>query len=346
MSMCLRDLGEVDPASSLGVQWDQLVLSSPASGLMQSTHWAQFKRQMGLKVCHLGLFAGEQLFGGGIFYAAPNCKGAGFLTAPDGPVLPWDDPESAECGLQLLLESIEAEARSLGTMALRIAPRLVPPQPDVLRGFAQAPIGLTEHKTMYLDLQPDTESLLKGIKPKARYNIGLAERRGVRIREESSLTAARNFYTVMQAVGKRDGFSVEPLSFFIAFIDSLCPPGLARVFFAEHDGDVLGALLMVTFGERSTYLYGGTTDVKRNLMGGYALQWAAIKAAQESGAKIYDFWGYDPTASPDNSYAGFSRFKSQFCGESVDLIGTLDFYFINHLADVVIRAINEIHPSC
>lgn len=346
-SICLRDLEELTPTSSLGVEWDLLVANNPASGFMQSTHWATFKRRMGFTVHHLGLFEGEQLVGGAILYAAPNCKGAGFLAAPDGPVLPWNndaDAERCQYALQLLLEGIQAEAQQLGAMALRIAPRLTEPQSALLADFAKAPVSLTEHKTMYLDLTQGPEQLLQAMKPKARYNIGLATRKGVMVREESTSSAAKNFYSVMQSVGGRDHFAVEPLSFFITLIDTLCSNGLARVFFAEHEEDILGALLTITFGGRSSYLYGGTTDLKRNYMGGYALQWAAIKAAQDQGASIYDFWGFDATESPDNSYAGFSRFKSQFSGKSISLIGTFDYYFMGNLADLVVRALKETEP--
>lgn len=341
-AVCLQDLGEVDPASPLGKEWEQLVRSNSASGFMQSSHWAQFKRQMGLKSHHLGLFADEQLFGGAIFYAAPNTKGAGFLVAPDGPVLPWHDSELAMHCMHVLLQALEADAPALESMAVRIAPRLPPALPEALQGFAKSPVGLIEHKTMYLDLSPEPADLLEKIKPKARYNIGLAKRKGVTVCEESSLSAARKFFEVMQSVAARNRISVEPLSYFMALLETLSPPGLVKVFFAEHDGEVLGSLLMMIFGDRATYLYGGTTDVKRNLMGGYALQWAAINAAKNAGAKIYDFWGFDAKSSPENNYAGFSRFKSQFCGESIELAGALDFYFMDRLADVVIKAINEI----
>ena len=341
MSITLKDLGEVEPDSTLGKQWDRLVQSNPASGFMQSTHWAQFKRQMGLKPYHLALLADDELFGGGIFYAAPNMKGAGFLVAPDGPVLPWHNDELAARGMELMVESLAAEASTSGSMALRIAPRLGAQLPPALQEFSRSPLRLIENKTMFLDLRPEPEILLEKMKPKARYNIGLARRKGVTVHEESSLSAARKFYAVMQSVAARNEIFVEPLSYFIALIDTLCPPGLARVLFAEHDGEILGALVMVIFGERATYLYGGTTDTKRNFMGGYALQWAAIETARKAGAKTYDFWGYDSASSPDNNYAGFSRFKSQFCGECIELSGALDLYFMDRLADVVIKAINE-----
>ncbi|HEY9680042.1 MAG TPA: peptidoglycan bridge formation glycyltransferase FemA/FemB family protein [Drouetiella sp.] len=340
-SITLKDLGELEPGSPSGEQWDRLVQSNPASGFMQSTYWAQFKRRMGLKPYHLGVFDDGKLLGGGIFYTAPNMKGAGFLVAPDGPVLPWHDADLASRGLDLMVEALEAEASSSGSMALRIAPRLCAQLPPALNRFSKSPLRLIEHKTMLLDLQPEPQHLLEKMKPKARYNIGLAHRKGVTVYEESSLSASRKFYAVMQSVSARNNIFVEPLSFFIALIETLCPPGLARVFFAEHEGEILGALLMVIFGERATYLYGGTGDTKRNFMGGYALQWAAINAARNAGANVYDFWGYDSTSSPDNNYAGFSRFKSQFCGQWVELSGSLDLYFMDRLADVVIKAINE-----
>jgi len=341
-SISLQDLGEVDPHSPLGLEWDQIVRTNPASGFMQSAHWAKYKRQSGWTVHHLGLFDNDQLFGGAIFYAAQNAKGAGFLAAPDGPVLPWEDLERAESGLQMLVACTQSDARSLGSMAMRIAPRLSALPGEILRHFSRAPLNLTEPKTLYLDLSNGPEALLRGIKPKARYNIGLAERRGVSIREENSLSAARDFHTLMQTVAVRNGFAVEPLSVFVSLIETLCPEGVARVFFAEHEGNILAAMLMIKFGDRATYLYGGTSEIKRNLMGGYALHWAAIKSACESGAKIYDFWGFDPGVAPDHSYAGFSRFKSQFCGTSIELIGTWDFYFMDQLADVVIRAFKEV----
>lgn len=342
MAMEARRLDDLDICSPLAQQWEKLVLENPASGFMQSIHWSRFKRQMGFNTIHFGVFRETELIGGAIFYLAPDCKGVGLLAAPDGPVLPWHDNETASLAMALLEKAIESESGKLGIMAIRIAPRLAKPRPDFLSKFATAPISLTEHKTMYLDLRLEPAELLARMKPKARYNISLARRKGVSIVEDSSASAARKFFAVMQSVSARDHFSSEPLSYFIGLLNSLCEPQLAKVFFAEHEGDVLGALLLLSYGTRSTYLYGGTTDCKRNLMGGYALQWAAINAARERGSTAYDLWGYDESSHPENTYAGFSRFKSQFCGEQICLVGTMDYYLVDRLADAVIRAINEL----
>ena len=304
-----------------------------------------FKRQMGLKTIHLGLLDGDELIGGAIFYSAADNKGAGFLAVPDRPILPWHEEQLAASCMKLLLEAAKEQALALGALAVRVAPRISPPQPLALQGFGPAPVNLNERKTLYLDLQATPDELLQAMKPKGRYNIRLAERKGVTIYEESSPSAVMKFYAIMQQVSARDHFSLEPLSFFINLFDTLCPSGMAKVLFAEHEGDDLGALLMLTFADCATYLYGGTTNSKRNLMGGYALQWAAINKAKELGLQYYDFWGFDPVCAPDHSYAGFSRFKSQFGGEAIQYIGAHDYYFVDHLADAVIKALKEIYPD-
>lgn len=339
----VRDLGELDGKTPLALRWNSLVIEYGAQGFMQTLDWARFKRYMGFNVLHLGLFVDGELSGGAIFYTSANNKGTGFLVAPDGPILPWHNEELAALCLKKLIDFARLKSAALSTMALRVAPRLTT-KPAALADFAPAPLSITEHKTMYLPLNLPGEELLQRLKPKARYNIGLAQRHGVVVREASVLDSVLKFCAVMEQVAARNQYFVEPLEFFVALFETLCDSGMVRVFFAEHEGDVLGALLMISFGGRASYLAGGTTDCKRNLMGGYALQWAAIEAARQAGYSHYDFWGYDAMAiaNPEHTYAGFSRFKSQFAGEPTEFIGTFDYYFMDQLADVIIRAMQEI----
>lgn len=111
--------------------------------------------------------------------------------------------------------------------------------------------------------------------------------------------------------------------------------------FAEHEGDTLGALMLVTYGPRATYLYGGIADNKRNMMAGYALQWAAMEAARECGCSTYDFYGYDAFRSSEHPYARFSQFKSRFGGEVVRFTGAQDYFFMDNLADAFVKVVQE-----
>lgn len=340
-----RNLGRLDPSSPYGQAWEALVKADAHSGVMQSLFWAGFKRRQGLESLHLGLFENEKLIGGSLIYTMPKSKGAGILVAPEGPVLPWHDGDKSVHGLRLLIDAAEKEASTHEAMALRVEPRLTGPTPEALHAFGRAPVNLIPRDTMYLDLTPGEEEILARMKPKGRYNIRLSQRHGVEVHESNEPDAVKRFYPIMLEAARRDRFFVEPKLFFDDLAQALCPDRICRFFFAEHEGQTLATVLLITYGGRATYLYGGISNEKRNLMAGYAVQWAAMQAAKKSGAKTYDFYGYDKFGSPQHGYSRFSKFKSQFNGEPMRFIGGHDYFFLDRLADLVIRAVNEVSES-
>lgn len=343
--MEVRVLSNLNPQSGEGADWESLVAANPASGLMQSLNWASFKRKQGLRTLHLGLYEDGLITGGALFYTAVNNRGAGFLVAPEGPVLPWRNEEHTTEAFRLLIRAAESQAAEYNVMAVRVEPRIPLPLPKAMRGFGRAPVDLIPRETLYLNLDASEEELLADMMPKGRYNIRLAERHGIKVSEDRSLGAIKRFYPVVLEASGRDDFPVEPLPFFTALAETLGPSGTARFIFAEHEGETLGALLLTQFGKRATYLYGGISNRKRNLMAGYALQWAAITTAKASGCTTYDMYGFDQFGSPDNNYARFSRFKRQFGGSVMRFIGAHDYFFLDCLADAVIKAIKEVQPA-
>lgn len=337
----LQAFQKIDLSSSLGQQWEALVQASTTSGIMQSLHWQDFKLSQGLRSVHLCVFQDERLIGGSILYTSPKSTGAGFLVAPEGPVLPWGDEPLAREALALIIDGAKNYAHELGAMALRIEPRLTPPLPRLLREFVRGPMDLIPSETLYVDLTSSTEGLLLAMKPKGRYNIKLSQKHGVIVKEDTSASAAALFYKMVKEASIRDRFALEPFSFFQDLIGVLAERKCLRLFFAEHAGDTLGAALLTIYGARATYLYGGISDTKRNLMGGYALQWAAIEAAKQAGCTTYDFYGFDPFRSPEHLYARFSQFKSRFGGEAIRHIGAHDYYFTDHVADAFVKLVSE-----
>jgi peptidoglycan pentaglycine glycine transferase (the first glycine) len=339
--MHVQRFDNLDPASAAGMAWEDLVRSNPASGLMQSLHWAAFKRARGLRVLHLGLFSADTLLGGCIFYGPAASHDAALLIAPDGPVLPWIDPASARSGLRLLRVAAEELAPEYGAIGLRIEPRLEQPKPALLRDWGRAPVDLLTRETLYLDIAPDEAAILAQMKPKGRYNIGLAARRGVTVRESVDPADVPALYDLLDEAGERDDFYVESIDHFSDLLTQLAPAGLARMLFAEYQGASLGALLLTTYGRRATYLYGGISNLQRNVMAGYALQWAAIGTARAAGCTIYDFYGFERTGDPNHQYANFSRFKRAFGGTPLSFIGAHDFYWPDRLANAIVRAVGE-----
>jgi len=331
----------VDPLSELGSSWEAMVRDNTASGIMQSLHWRDTKMGQGLTPFHVCVFRGKDLIAGAIFYTSRKRNGVGMLVAPEGPVLPWDNEPVAREALGLIIDCAQEHAADLGAMAIRIEPRIPPSPPPMLREFGRGPVDLVPQETLYIDLAQSTESLLAGMKPKGRYNIKLSKRHGVTVTQIKTAAALGRFYSLMEEASERDNFALEPYGFFENLVGVLCDRGCLRIFFAEHEGDTLGTLILITYGSRATYLYGGIGDTKRNLMGGYALQWAAMAAAKEEGCNTYDFYGFDPYRSSEHPYAQFSQFKSQFGGKAMRFIGAHDLFFTDQLADAFVQLVNE-----
>ncbi|MCW5821397.1 MAG: peptidoglycan bridge formation glycyltransferase FemA/FemB family protein [Cyanobacteria bacterium TGS_CYA1] len=346
MSLRVENIGSLERQSELALLWEKLVEQNACAGIMQSLSWACMKRSQGLQSVHIGLFEKETLVGGVIFYLAQEAqiRGTGIMVAPEGPVIDWQDKRSCAMQLRAITEFAQNYAKANGIMSMRIEPRLPLPLPAVLREFGRAPYDLIPRDTLYVDIDKDENEILMAMKPKGRYNIKLAQKHQVQVSsfEQFNFDAANSFYEAVHQASIRDGFALEPKSFFDNMILHLCENKLGTVFLAHHENDLLGALLLTHYGERATYLYGGVTNAKRQMMAGYALQWAAMKSARELGCKYYDFYGYVPHRSSQHRYSRFSQFKSQFGGRPFRFIGAQDYLFLDNIAEVFIRAAHEV----
>jgi peptidoglycan pentaglycine glycine transferase (the first glycine) len=172
-------------------------------------------------------------------------------------------------------------------------------------------------------VHPDT--LLERMKPKTRYNIKLAEKKGVTIRIARE-EAFDEFMELMRDTAKRDGFALHLPNRYLNMLKVLtggeCKAFLA---FADFEGKALAANLMIdSFGTR-TYLHGASSSENRNIMAPYALHWHLIKDAASKGMSAYDFWGIAPVgAAEDHPWTGITRFKLGFGADVVEMPGTFD----------------------
>lgn len=334
-----------EESAQLREEWEALLSANRYTGFMQSLAWASFKHNSGQKVIHLVIRNDGHLIGGSLIYTTVDEKKPTLLCSPYGPVLPWDDLDLASACLKLLLEKTRAYAEKVNAVSWRIEPRLPLPIPRMLMEFAQAPLNLVPVETLILDLRPDSNSILAQMKPKCRYNIKLAKRRGVTVKELNDSEALNILYSSLEEASRRDDFYLEGKWFFEKLIDTMQPSGALKILVAEHENDCLGALVLLIEGNRATYLYGGISNKKRQLMPGYVLQWEAMQIAKSQGCDSYDFYGYDQFQSPGNAYALFSRFKSGFGGEVFRSIGAQDYVFMDKLVDNVINFFKDAERS-
>ncbi|MEI6329100.1 MAG: lipid II:glycine glycyltransferase FemX [Pseudanabaena sp.] len=321
--------------------WDHLTQAShdgcPHSCFMQSWAWADFRELDGYQTFRYGLFDEHyQLIGGCIFYFYPQPSSANIIFAPAAPILPHNLEIE---GIQLLLSEAEKIAQSSkqhgGAIALRIESLLSEKPSWMDQNFRRSPTDLMPSETLWIDLRQSETELLANMRPKGRYNLRLSWRYGVETSFHSDDPAIPVFFDLFYETAQRQGFLSEPYSFFIRLCQSLFREGIAEIGLAKYQGETLVAVLLIYWGDRCTYLYGGRSDRDRQVMPAYAMHWAAIQRAKQRGCKIYDFYGY--SEDPDHAYYNFSRFKRQFGGKVIKTIGAHDYFFYDRLADTIIR---------
>jgi lipid II:glycine glycyltransferase (peptidoglycan interpeptide bridge formation enzyme) len=186
--------------------------------------------------------------------------------------------------------------------------------------------------TVLVDLGPSEADILAAMKSKWRYNIRLAEKKGVEV-EAGGLDKIPEFYRLYRATSERDKIALHPEAYY-ARLFSLAAEGRSsgakglpdiRLWIARHEGVALAAIITLFRGDRAVYLYGASSDEKRNLMPAYALQWAAMRAAKASGCREYDLFGIPPTDDPEHPMYGLYRFKTGFGGRVVHRAGSWDY---------------------
>ncbi|MBD0264596.1 MAG: peptidoglycan bridge formation glycyltransferase FemA/FemB family protein [Tolypothrix sp. Co-bin9] len=310
--------------------WDGFAQARDDGCFMQSWAWADFKEREGYKTFRYGLFLNEKLVGGVIFYFYPHKSKANLLMAPGAPLLP---PNLLKEGMQLIREKAANLAKEIGAIALRIEPLWTQKLP-CLTGFVRAPTDLLPSETLLIDLRPNETEILAAMKPKGRYNLRLSCRHGVKPEFTTDSQAIPVFYDLFWETVQRQQFFGEPYSFFINLCQTLLAANMAEIGLARWEGKAIAAILVVYWGERATYLYGGRSFEHPEVMASYGLHWAAMQRAKARGCTVYDFYGF--TREPNHAYIKFSKFKSQFGGIPVTTIGAYDYFFYDQLADTLI----------
>ena len=184
-----------------------------------------------------------------------------------------------------------------------------------------SPHNIQPPRTIIIDIKGSEEEILARMKQKTRYNIRLAEKKGVTVRAWDDI---ESFHKMMLVTGVRDGFGVHSLEYYRRAYELFHPKQMGEILVAEYEGKPLAALFVARNGNRAYYLYGASTDEERNRMPTYLLQWEAMKWAKARGCEEYDLWGVpdEDVVTLEANFEtrhdglwGVYRFKRGFGGE-------------------------------
>ncbi len=354
--------------------WNSLISTLPNPHFLQTHEWGQVKAKYGWQPVYMvwdesGKLKEEGSLPSLDFHptaAALILKKAipiagmsarlSILYAPKGPLLDWTN----ESLRRRVLHDLQSFARKQGGIFLKLDPDVVlatgVPQSDTdiidssgqavlselkQRGWKYSSDQIQFSNTVLIDLNPSEEELLARMKQKTRYNIRLAEKKGVVLRIGTS-SDFDILYKMYAETSVRDGFVIRDEEYYKtvwqAFIANSQPPisnsqslittyqlPFTEPLIAEVESEPVAAIFVFYFAGHAYYVYGMSRDAHREKMPTYLLQWEAMKRAKAKGCTVYDLWGAPDVFNESDSMWGVYRFKEGLGGKVVRTLGAWDF---------------------
>lgn len=282
------------------------------SGVWHYPDWVKFQlsSRRGKAACNFAVTdEHRQIVAGGSYIVQHSSFGINFAYIPAGLLYTRIDDEIYRCFAE-------------GLAALSKQHNAVFTQIDSITPISDEYTGIISHsahhrlhqklpipsRTNIIDLSLSEDEILARMKPKGRYNIKLSEKKGVRV-EVRPADESDAFYNLLLATTERDHFRPNPPEYYRCMLDSL-PDSL--LMFALHEDDILCGGIFTYTANQGLYYYGASSNVKRNLMAPYLLQWTALCEAKKRGCKYYDFMGIADPSDPKDQLKTVTEFKLKF----------------------------------
>ena len=345
---------EISPST-----WDKMIASLPDAHILQTREWGEVKARIGWQPYYyiwiedsgrlsliqvtggVNLPTGKPVSAALVLLRTVNLAGFSLrvLYIPKGPLLDWRN----DFVRQGVIADLAKIARDLHAIFIKI-------DPDVVLGRG-IPVGEASEEcqqgqsiekelhqmgwlpsaeqvqfrnTVLLDLTRSEDEILAAMKQKTRYNVRLAERKGVTIRTGTERDIPQ-LYQMYAETSVRDGFVIRDAAYYQYTWGKFIRSGLANPLLAEVDGEIIAGLILFVFANKAWYLFGMSRESHRDKMPNYLLQWAAIRQAKAAGCASYDLWGAPDTFDENDSMWGVYRFKEGLGGTVIRTIGAWDF---------------------
>lgn len=305
--------------------WNQFISTHPNAHLLQTGEWGELKSAFGWKPVRIVNGAlGVQV----LFRKLPLGFTIGYI-----PKFDVSSPRLAFS--QELWREIDSVCIRNRALFLKLEPDLWQDDepgrsPSTNHQLRISPHNIQPPRTIIIDIKGSEEEILARMKQKTRYNIRLAQKKGVTVRGWDDIGS---FHKMLLLTGGRDGFGVHSREYYQRGYELLHPKQMGELLVAEYESKPLAALFVARHGNRAYYLYGASTDEERNRMPAYLLQWEAMKWAKARGCEEYDLWGVPDEAEEAletnfearrDGLWGVYRFKRGFGGELKRAVQAMD----------------------
>jgi len=190
-------------------------------------------------------------------------------------------------------------------------------------GFHRDGWTLNPSKTIQIDLTRSQEELLTSLEKDTRYNIHLAERKGVKVKQTDNFDELKNLYL---ETARRKGFwpAKQELQ---TLWEVFSKEKSATILTAFYENKPIASTLLLFTEKLGQYQHAASLDQHRNVMAPYLLLWESVKFLKKKGCTVFDLEGlYDSRYKSTKNWKGFSLFKTGFGGEEVEYLGSFVKY--------------------
>jgi len=311
--------------------WTEFVASHPYGDVLQCWEWGELKRRTGWEADLLAARDRDAITAGALVLRRRGPLGLAIAYCPRGPLLATYDA----AGWREFVHAVRALLPPPRPVLLKMDPALpdtpaarsAPAEAGLRSAFsAQAAFGGTQPRhVMKVDITPDEAALLASFHHKTRYNVRLAARKGVQVRQATERADVATFYTLLQETARRDGFRVRAQSYFEDIWELLLQHGLGALFLATCEGEPLAGAISFALGRQCWYVYGASANRRRELMPSHLVQWEMMRWARARGCTVYDMRGVAAAdATADDPLRGLNRFKAGFGARYTEYVGEWD----------------------
>lgn len=324
-----------DPAA-----WDERIARLPNPHLLQTGEWAQVKQAYGWQALpHWIESPGLPPAAALVLQRTVTPLKLRVLYVPRGPLLDWSNPALRAS----VLDHLQSLARRQRAIFIKVDAEVelgrgVPgtpsdqPNPHSLavqqeleqRGWRYSSEQVQFRNSVWLDLSGSEEDWLGRMKPKTRYNVRLAQKKGVQVRI-GNLADLPLLYRMYAETSVRDGFVIRSQDYYHTAWSTFIQQGMAEPLIAEVEGQPVAGLMLFFFVGKAWYLHGMSRELHREKMPNYLLQWEAMRRARAHNCLTYDLWGAPEVFDESDLMWGVFRFKEGLGGQVVRTLGAWDY---------------------
>lgn len=293
---------------------------------LQSWAWGEFREQTGVKVKRLGVFEDKKLVNGYQVSIHPIPKTQftiGYF--PKGPM-----PDKT------MLEALKKLGEQENCIFIKLEPNVSSAINKDKTSWKQIDSFLQLHNcrpgrplftkyTFQIDLTKTEAELLAQMKAKTRYNVHLAERKGVKIVEDSTPAGLAEYLKLRQITLNRQNFYDHTTDYKQKMWQQFRTADIAHLLKAVYKNQTLAAWIVFKFKDKLYYPYGASSNQHREVMASSLIMWEVMRFGKKNNCQVFDTWGsLGPNPDKSDPWYGFHRFKLGFGGQLVEFLGTYD----------------------